>query len=71
MTTLSCSSTGMREQVEPYEATLDVSVVSQQNNTFAVPVLVFVSARTEAVHSTWGSVGADGSCTAVRVAGMR
>lgn len=64
MTTLSCSSTGMRESVEPYQATLVVSVVSQQNKTFAVPVLVFVSARTEAVNSTWGSVGTDGSCTA-------
>ena len=57
---VSATTAGQAGRGEPYEATLNVSTVSGLSRSFAVPVLLYVSAAT--VEAVWGVVNAGGSC---------
>lgn len=58
------ASTAMQPGREaPHEATLNISVLSSENEVFAVPVLLYVEAET--VHAVWGATGKNTSCSSV------
>jgi len=60
---LTASTNGLAEQLTtPYEALLNLSVVSQRGKAFPVLVKLYVSASTVASTSIWGTTNAGGLC---------
>ena len=60
---LSATTTGMPGREQPYEAMLNVSVLSGLNRAFEVPLFLYVSATT--VDAAWGTADETASCTSL------
>jgi len=60
---MTANTSGLKESSTPYQANLNLSVASQRDKLFSVPVLLFVSATTSARASMWGTPADGRVCT--------
>lgn len=56
------NSSGVAENLEPYQALLNITAFLQVNVQFSIPVILFVSARVVAETSVWGAVSKGQLC---------